>query len=433
MKKLLRDYQTRLANEATEILQRKGFVYLSMQVRTGKTTTALETCKLFKAKKVLFITKIKAFSSIENDYWDFGYIPHFDLTIINKESIHKIETNDFDVIICDEAHGLFGTYPKPNEFTKIYRKRFFEIPAILLSGTMSPESYSQLFHQFWICKFAPFHHYKNFYSWANEYVNIKLKYLGYAQVKDYSDARKKDFWHLIRYHILTFTQEQANFTTNVKEIILEVEMKPITYKIIDKLHKELVVKSSDDKLILADTGVKLQAKHLQLCSGTIKFECGASRVIDDTKACFIKHKFQGKKIGIFYKFKEELQMLKNVFGNELTTDLNEFNTTDKNIALQFQSGREGISLKNADFLVALNIDFSAVTYFQFKDRMTTLDRKENTLYWIFSKNGIESKVYKAVMNKKSYTNDTFKKDYNFGAKNTIKDNSQTSKRWMALR
>jgi hypothetical protein len=393
---------------------------------------ALETCKLFGAKKVLFITKIKAFSSIENDYWNFKYLGDFDLTIINKESIHKIETNDFDVIVCDEAHGLFGTYPKPNEFTKIYRKRFFEIPAILLSGTMSPESYSQLFHQFWICKYAPFNKYPNFYKWANEYVNIKLKYLGYAQVKDYSDARKKDFWHHIRYHILTFTQEQANFTTNVKEIILEVEMKPITYKIIDKLHKELVVKSSDDKLILADTGVKLQAKHLQLCSGTIKFECGASRVIDDTKACFIKHKFQGKKIGIFYKFKEELQMLKNVFGNELTTDLNEFNTTDKNIALQFQSGREGISLKNADFLVALNIDFSAVTYFQFKDRMTTLDRKENTLYWIFSKNGIESKVYKAVMNKKSYTNDTFKKDYNFGAKNTIKDNSQTSKRWMAL-
>jgi len=125
-------------------------------------------------------------------------------------------------------------------------------------------------------------------------------------------------------------------------------------------------------------------------------------------------------------------MLKNVFGNELTTDLNEFNTTDKNIALQFQSGREGISLKNADFLVALNIDFSAVTYFQFKDRMTTLDRKENTLYWIFSKNGIESKVYKAVMNKKSYTNDTFKKDYDFRTKDTIKNNVQTSKRGMAL-
>jgi hypothetical protein len=432
MKKELRDYQIRLSSDANENLHRFKIACLFMEVRTGKTSTALETCKKFGAKRVLFITKIKAFTSIENDYWDFGYIPHFDLVIINRESLHKIETNDFDVVIIDEVHG-YTSYPKPSKYHKDVKSRFGDIPMIMLSGTPTPESYSQYYHLFTLSNHSPFNKYANFYKWANDFVDIKLKYLGYAQVKDYSDARKKDFWHHIRYHILTFTQQEANFTTNVKEIILEVEMKPITYKIIDKLHKDLVVKSSDDKLILADTGVKLQAKHLQLCSGTIKFECGASRVIDDTKAVFIKHKFQDKKIGIFYKFKEELQMLKNVFNDQLTTDLNEFNTTNKNIALQFQSGREGISLKNADYLVALNIDFSAVTYFQFKDRMTTLDRKENTLYWIFSKNGIESKVYKSLMNKKSYTNDTFKKDYNFGAKNTIKDNSQTSKRKLALR
>jgi hypothetical protein len=411
MKKELRDYQIRLSSDANENLHRFKIACLFMEVRTGKTSTALETCKKFGAKRVLFITKIKAFSSIENDYWDFGYIPSFDLTIINRESLHKIETNDFDVVIIDEVHG-YTSYPKPSKYHKDVKSRFGDIPMIMLSGTPTPESYSQYYHLFTLSNHSPFNKYANFYKWANEYVNIKLKYLGYAQVKDYSDARKKDFWHHIRYHILTFTQEQANFTTNVKEIILEVEMKPITYKIIDKLHKDLVVKSSDDKLILADTGVKLQAKHLQLCSGTIKFECGASRVIDDTKAVFIKHKFQDKKIGIFYKFKEELQMLKNVYGNELTTDLTEFNTTNKNIALQFQSGREGISLKNADYLVALNIDFSAVTYFQFKDRMTTLDRKENTLYWVFSKNGIESKVYKSVMNKKHYTLSCFRKDFN---------------------
>ena len=430
MCRFLRDYQVRIANDACEILQRKKIVCIFAMVRTGKSIMSLETCKLYGAKRVLFITKIKAFSSIENDYFNFGYIPHFEITIINRESLHKIDTNDFDVVIIDEVHG-YTSYPKPSKYHKDIKLRFGNIPMIMLSGTPTPESYSQYYHLFTLSNHSPFKEYKNFYKWANDYVDITQKYLGYAQVKDYSNARKKDFWHHIRYHIITFTQAEANFTTNVKEVILEVEMKPITYKIIDKLHKDLVVKSSDDKLILADTGVKLQAKHLQLCSGTVKFECGESRVIDDTKACFIKHKFQGKKIGIFYKFKEELQMLKNVFKDELTTDLNEFNNSSKNIALQFQSGREGISLKNADYLVALNIDFSAVTYFQFRDRMTTMDRKENTLYWIFSKSGIEHKVYKAVQSKKSYTNDIFKKD--FGIKATSKDNSQTYSRRLALR
>ena len=429
----LRDYQIKLSKEGLEILQRKKFLYLALQVRVGKTLTALEICKLYGAKRVLFITKIKAFSSIQWDYDNFDYEPYFNLTIINKESIHKIETDDFDVVVCDEAHGLFGTYPKINKFTKIYKKRFHNIPAILLSGTMSPESYSQLFHQFWINDFAPFTKYANFYKWANEYVNIKLKYLGYAQVKDYSDARKKDFWHLIRHHILTYTQEQAGFTTTVNEMVLEVEMKPITYAIIKKLHKDLVVTSSTTgKTIIADTGVKLQQKTHQLCSGTIKHEDGSIQIIDDSKALFIKEKFKDYKIAIFYNFVAELQMLKNTFGAKLTTDLDEFNSSDKWIALQIVSGREGISLAKADHLVFMNLQFSAVSYFQAKDRLTTISRKENTIFWIFARNGIEEKIYKAVMNKKDFTLNTFKKEYGIRATNSNKDNKEATPRRLAL-
>ena len=409
----LRPYQMRIANDANEVLNRKGFVYLAMQVRTGKTLTALKTCELFGAKKVLFITKIKAFRSIEDDYFFFGFMSKFEITIINKESIHKIETNDFDIVVCDESHGLFGTYPKPNEFTKTYRKRFFEIPVILLSGTMSPESYSQLFHQFWICKFAPFKQYKNFYKWANDYVDVTEKYLGYAKVKDYSNARKKDFWHHIRYHIITFTQAEAGFSTDVKENILKVKMKPITYAITSKLIKDLVVVSkSTGREIIADTGVKLQQKIHQLFSGTIKYEDGSVQVIDDSKALFIKEKFKGKKIAIFYNFKAELEMLKSTFNEMLTTDLNDFNTTNKNIALQIVSGREGISLSKADYLVFLNIQFSAVSFWQSRDRLTTMERKSNEIFWIFAENGIENSIYKRVLDKKDFTLDCFKKDFN---------------------
>jgi hypothetical protein len=416
MKKQLRDYQIKISTDALEILKRKKLVCLFMEVRTGKTITALETCKKYDAKKVLFITKIKAFSSIESDYNNFGYT--YDLTIINRESLHKIETNNFDVVIIDEVHG-YTSYPKPSKYHKDIKSRFGNIPMIFLSGTPTPESYSQYYHLFTLSNHSPFKEYSNFYKWANEYVDIQLKYLGYAQVKDYSNARKKDFWHLIRHSILTYTQEQAGFTTSINEMVLECEMKPITHAIIKKLHKDLVVISKDGKEIIADTGVKLQQKTHQLFSGTIKFEDGSYRVIDTSKAEFIKEKFKGYKIGIFYKFVAELEMLKSVFKETLTTDLDEFNSTDKNIALQIVSGREGISLSKADYLVFLNIDFSAVSYFQARDRLTTMQRKENTIFWIFSKGGIEEKIYKAVQKKKDYTNDTFKRD--FRTSNTKED------------
>jgi hypothetical protein len=173
----------------------------------------------------------------------------------------------------------------------------------------------------------------------------------------------------------------------------------------------LVVEGKGE-IILADTPVKLMMKVHQLCSGTVKFESGESMVIDLSKAEFIKKRFEGCKIGIFYKFKEEFNALRQVFGDKnLTTDLNEFDTTDKNIALQIVSGREGISLRHAKYLVYYNIDFSATSYWQSKDRMTTKDRLENQVYWIFSKGGIEKDIYKAVTKKKDYTISHFKNDF----------------------
>jgi len=171
---------------------------------------------------------------------------------------------------------------------------------------------------------------------------------------------------------------------------------------IKRLKKDLVIEGKTE-VILADTPVKLMMKVHQLCSGTIKFESGASMIVDTTKAEFIKNHFTDCKIGIFYKFKEELEALKQVFGDELTTELSVFEDTNKNIALQIVSGREGISLKDADYLVYYNIDFSATSYWQSKDRMTTKDRKFNHVYWVFSKDGIEEDIYKAVTKKKDYT------------------------------
>ena len=130
------------------------------------------------------------------------------------------------------------------------------------------------------------------------------------------------------------------------------------------------------------------------------------------KAEFIKKKFKGKKIGIFYKFKQELEALKTVFGKGLVTELEDFNKgrSKKVIALQIVSGREGISLKKAEALVYYNIDFSATSYWQSRDRMTTKDRLNNDVYWIFSRGGIESDIYKSVIAKKDYTLKHFKRD-----------------------
>jgi DNA-binding transcriptional regulator YiaG len=151
----------------------------------------------------------------------------------------------------------------------------------------------------------------------------------------------------------------------------------------------------------------MQKVH-QLSSGTIKFESGKRMVIDDSKSLYIKNHFKGKKLAIFYKFIAELEAIK--LHNDVTDNIEEFNNSNKHIALQIVSGREGINLSKADYIVYYNIDFSAVSYWQSRDRMTTKERFFNNVYWLFSDCGIENKIYKAVANKKDYTLQTFKKD-----------------------
>jgi hypothetical protein len=418
----LRDYQIKLSNEAADILRRKGLVYLCMAVRTGKTLTALQTAQLFQAKRVLFLTKKKAISSIQWDYDNFGF--DFDLTITNDESLHLVD-KDFDLVIHDEHHR-FGAYPKPNAVAKLFKQKFSHLPMIFLSGTPTAESHSQWYHQFWVSDNSPFKEYANFYKWAADFVNVKVKHLGYAKVNDYSDADIKHIERRIKYFILTFTQEQAGFSSTVNEMVLEVEMKPITYQIIERLKKDLVVKNSQGQIILADTVVKLMQKVHQLSSGTCKFEDGTSKVIDYSKAEFIRDNFKEVKIGIFYKFKEEYNALKSILGDKLTDNLEDFNTSDKWIALQIVSGREGISLKEAKYLVYYNIDFSSVSYWQSRDRLTTMQRKENEIFWLFSKGGIEYKIYKTVLQKKDYTLNLFKEDA--GIKNSNQNKKETGRK-----
>jgi len=214
---------------------------------------------------------------------------------------------------------------------------------------------------------------------------------------------------MLKPYTINFSQSQAGFKTKTNEKVLLVKMQESTYTLAKRLQKDLVIEGKEE-VILADTPVKLMIKLHQIYSGTIKFESGNSMILDMNKALFIKKYFDGKKIGIFYKFKEELNILKTIFKENLTTELSVFKDTHKNIALQIVSGREGISLKEADCLVYYNIDFSATSYWQSRDRMTTKDRETNKVYWVFADKGIENKIYKAVIKKKDYTIKHFKSD-----------------------
>lgn len=405
----LRDYQQDIVDRATKIINVNKFVYLAMEVRTGKTLTSLSICEnLDSVNNVLFITKKKAIKTITDD--SDKLCPSYSLFVINYESIHKLPKVKWDVIVIDEAHSL-GAFPKPSGRAIEIKKLIYanNSRVILLSGTPTPESYSQMYHQVYGIPSGPFSQYVNFYRFAKDYVNVKQRKINGLMINDYSDGHQTIIDKMVPYTI-RFSQKDAGFVVKTNEHVIKVPLDPKIKKMADTLKKNLVIEGKSE-VILADTPVKLMSKLHQLYSGTVKFESGTSMVLTTTKAEYIADNFSDKRVGIFYKFKEELAAIKQVLGDNVTTELSDFDADKaQHIALQIVSGREGISLKNADCIVYYNIDFSATSYWQSRDRMTTKDRLENQIYWLFSEGGIETLIYKAVSKKKDYTLAHFKQD-----------------------
>lgn len=406
----LRPYQQEIAEKSVLLLNGPNrFVYLSMEVRCGKTFTALKALDLIGSiSTVLFVTKKKAIGGIQKDYKALA--PSYSCDFINYESLHKVVETCYDAIVFDEAHGM-GAFPKPS-LRAIEARRLIQHCdpyVIFLSGTPSPESYSQMYHQMWILGYrSPFTE-PTFYKWAHSYVKIWERMINGFRVHDYSNGIQEKIMEGVKPYMISYTQGEAGFTSKVNEHVMKVTMSDMTYNIADKLKRDLVFEGKED-VILADTPVKLMQKLHQIYSGTVILESGKAIILDKTKAEFIREKFVGKRIAVFYKFQAELECLLSVFQEDMTTDLGKFHAGEcNNFAIQIVTGREGISLKEADFLVYFNIDFSATSYWQSRDRLTTMDRLENNVYWIFAEGGIEEKIYKVVQGKKNFTLQHFKK------------------------
>jgi hypothetical protein len=422
----LRPDQRETVDKAKAILASLGVVYLAAQMRTGKSIMGLTTAYESGWKKVLVITKKKAKPSIEADVKACSY--PMAVTITTHESAKNFD-NIYDGYIVDEANEAAGAFPIPRGKTKAIKELIGSKPVILMSGTPSPESWSQIYHQFWLSHLGPFRAYKDFYKWSKDYVKqhpyedhdklgkpviryrVKQKFVGGMQMNDYSEGLEDKIKEAIAPYMVYLTQQEAGFNVTVEEEILKVPIDENIYKLMDKLKRNKVYTLKSGDTIVADTPAKMQSVFHQLSSGTIKVD-DKYIILDRSKALFIKERFAGKKIAIFYKFIAEGNLLRDVFPNHTDKD-SEFNSrNDLAYICQIKAGRSGTKVSTADYLIMYNIDFSATSYWQGRERMGDKNRtKENKMFWIFSERGLEKHVYKLVIKKKSFTTSHFNKIY----------------------
>jgi hypothetical protein len=390
-------------------------------MRVGKTLISMQTAKNLQARSVVFITKLKAIDSIVSDYEAFGFVHDFVIAVFNYEQIHKHTSTirNADLVILDEAHGL-GQFPKPALKTKALKELITGKPVLYLSGTPSPESYSQLYHQLWVCSRSPWAGYKSFYAWAKDYVDIRERRIGMTTVKDYSAADRDKVMRDTDPFFLSFTQEDAGFeVSDVDETVIEVDMQPETYRMIAEMTRKRMTTHRTPHgtvEIIADTAAAYRMKVHQMFSGTFLHDATHDNhdfyIFDYTKAKYIRDNYAFQKVAIFYQFRAEKEMLRLVIP-DITEDPKEFASNPHMTYIsQIQSGSQGVDLSAADVLVFLNLNFSAMHYWQSRARLQTMTRtKQAKVHYVFAKNGIEHKILQTVRRKEDYTTAHFMRDF----------------------
>lgn len=328
----------------------------------------------------------------------------YDLTV---EDNHNYFANGILVHNC-------GAYPKPS-------KRFKDILSIqysmvlLMSGTPSPESYSQLFHQYAIGN-GPWRSFSNFYRWAGRYVNVKQKRVGTGQtVNDYSEARAGMVMSDIAPYVVRITQEEAGITTEIVEKVHLVPIAPRVRRLMRRLSRDRVIGNGENRTIIAGTGAALMSKLRQLAGGTVihegKRHGKGSTIIDRSKVLYIQRTFTGK-TAILYTFDAEGRALREAYGTRATDSPEVFNAdADRVFVGQVQASREGVNLSSADDLVFLGIDYAALSYIQARDRASYVGRdRENRVHWILSDGSLEPRILDIVRKKEDYTINHYRRD-----------------------
>ena len=422
----LREYQEDMTSKGVNIIQEHGLVIYALEMRLGKSHISLETAKRIGAKKVLFLTPKAAITSVQEDYETAGHT--FDITVTNYEQLKprfdEFKKAGFDLIICDEFHKL-GAYPKPTKKTSyIQTIGGHGAKFIFLSGTPTPESFSQIYHSLSVSPMSPFRAYNNFYAWAKDFVEIYTIKVQGRDARQYNRAKETEVKAAIKHLFLSYTQEEAGFNHQVKDQIHVVKMSDSTYSLAKALKRDEIVRTKDGGVILGDQPAKMMSALHQIYSGTIKYEKDGEelrRTFDRSKIEYLKEKLlknrdlftSGAKTAIFYCFVEEGNALRAEFPNAFS-DPDEFERADEGILIsQVRTVREGVNISSAETIIFYNIGFSYTDYAQARQRHQAKDKVHQPVsHFLFSDKGLERKIYKRVLDKKEFTVAYFKKVIN---------------------
>ncbi len=412
-----KEHQLLFADKCWDILKEVGYVYLAGKPRSGKTYTAILTAeKSDKINSVLVLTKKAAIEGWHKFTVDNLILKH-NYYVTNYEQAHKLNPEDYDLVIIDESHNL-GKLGPPSKRIQVIRKLCWNMPHIHLSGTAIVESPCGIYAQMAISEYNPFP-YKNFYEFFRQYGEPYYIQVGGSDINQY-DKAKDSLLPIINEFTVYMTQEDAGISSDMQaeDELHYIDLEPPTKELYNRLQElnfadlsQNMFKACGDELtktLVCDSTMKLRTSLHMIESGVAKI---SEPYIDDKdkervretyydlgnneKINYILEKFGDTKgLGIMCHFIGEQQKLVKYFKNATI-----YSST---------SHAEGVDLSHLDHFVILSNNYSGAKFIQRKERIINMEGS-NTLkvHHILVKKAISDQVYKRTSKKDDFNNSTY--------------------------
>lgn len=392
-----------------EILKVKGYVYLAGKPRSGKTYTSILIAeKSDKISRVLVLTKKAAISGWNKFIVGNSALKH-KYTVVNYEQAHKLNKDDYDLVIIDESHNL-GTLAKPSLRIKTIRKLCWNMPHIHLSGTAIVESLCGIYHQMCISKYSPFKH-KNFYDFHREFGIPYYIKAGGRDINQYDRANELLMPKINEFSVY-MTQEDAGISKDLQAIDKEhyVKLKPSTINLYNRLQEDNIIYLPIDdpskfkgnlqnKIpLVCDSVMKLRTSLHMLESGVCKIGDEYIELGNTEKIDYIMKEFgDTEDVGIMCNFIGERNLVSKYF---------------KSAAIYSSTSHaEGVDLSHLKHFVIMSSGYSGSKFIQRRDRVVNINgSKSLVVHHLLVKGAISEQVYKRVSKKEDFNNSTYRQE-----------------------
>ena len=413
----LRDYQKDTIAKTIGLLNLQKFGYLRAQPRTGKSIMSLLIMGKLGYKNTLVLTTGKAMPDIKKDLATIkANAPNWkaEHTFTTYHSAYKLQGQFFDSVILDEAHNLkaYNQDQKLGKFQYEVRNLLDTIDGahLFMSGTPAPENELGYFRQFWCSKHCSW---SNFIwpQWHRQFGRTTYEQMGDRQIPTFH-AKSELIEAQVKQWSVDLSQVDAGFKHTIVEHEILVPFCDEIYDLALKLKTSPMVSFKGLALDSIDPSAKRVKMHA-LCGGMVMQDKDYV-LIDDSKMKWIESFIKrGKRIAIYHYFIHEGKALRERFKDVFTDDIEVYASGAKSVFIgQVKRDSCGVRLSTADALIVYSMDYSATNYFQWRDRLTHLDRDVVDIYFLYNdKLNLDQAVKASIDDKKNYTLKMFERDF----------------------